>query len=63
LHVPTLVMHGSADRITSPVASKELVEHSDDRATLQLWDGYYHEIHNEPSWHDVVLFTRRWIES
>jgi alpha-beta hydrolase superfamily lysophospholipase len=63
LHVPTLVMHGSADRITSPLASKELVENSDGRATLRLWDGYYHEIHNDPSWDDVLLFTRRWIES
>ncbi len=63
LHVPTLVMHGGADRITSPLASKEFVEHSDGRATLQVWDGFYHEIHNEPAWHDVLLFTRRWIES
>jgi acylglycerol lipase len=63
LHVPTLVMHGSADRITSPLASKELVEHSNGRATLRLWEGYYHEIHNETSWHDVLLFTRDWIES
>jgi alpha-beta hydrolase superfamily lysophospholipase len=62
LHVPTLVMHGSADRITNPLGSKQFVENAGGRASLQLWDDYYHEIHNEPSWRDVVLFTRRWIE-
>jgi alpha-beta hydrolase superfamily lysophospholipase len=63
LKVPTLVTHGTADRITSSYGSEEFVAHSAGRATLKLWDGFYHETHNDPPWRDVLDFTRRWMES
>ena len=48
-HKPLLVMHGSDDRITSDQASRMVDEHaaSPDK-TLIIYDGYYHEIFNEP---------------
>ena len=46
---PLLVMHGGDDRITSDKASRMVDEHaaSEDK-TLIIYEGYYHEIFNEP---------------
>ena len=48
-HKPLLVMHGGEDRITSDRASRMVDENaaSEDK-TLIIYDGYYHEIFNEP---------------
>jgi alpha-beta hydrolase superfamily lysophospholipase len=55
LRLPLLVMHGGADRVTTPRGS-ELVDRlagSDDK-TLVILDGLYHEILNEPE-QDAIL--------
>jgi alpha-beta hydrolase superfamily lysophospholipase len=62
LRLPTLVMHGSADRITSVEASREFVAAAAGRATLRIWDGWYHELHNEPEWEDAASFVLAWID-
>jgi alpha-beta hydrolase superfamily lysophospholipase len=54
LTIPTLVMHGGADRITSAAASREFVDASAGMATLEIWEGFFHEIHNEPGWESVA---------
>ncbi len=46
--LPLLLMHGGADRITSSAASKEFAEKAPaEQTTLKIWDGFYHELHNE----------------
>jgi alpha-beta hydrolase superfamily lysophospholipase len=45
--LPLLLMHGSADQLTSAKASQEFAERAGDKVTLKVWDGLYHEIHNE----------------
>jgi alpha-beta hydrolase superfamily lysophospholipase len=62
LRVRTLIMHGGADRVTSAEASRAFVERSGGRATLRIWNGCFHEIHNEPEWQEIAAFTRAWIE-
>lgn len=54
--VPAYVYHGSADRLTSPVASAEFAERSNGKVEFRLWDGFYHETHNEPG-ADMVIKT------
>ena len=44
LKVPMLLMHGSADRLTSPAASKEFAGRAGKIVTLRIWDGLFHEI-------------------
>jgi alpha-beta hydrolase superfamily lysophospholipase len=46
--VPLLLMHGTADQLAFPAGSQEFafLVHGD--CTLKLWDGLYHETHNEP---------------
>jgi alpha-beta hydrolase superfamily lysophospholipase len=60
--VPLLLMHGSADRITSPQASREFAQRNDGKCMLKIWDGLYHEIHNEPESQEVLEYVIRWMD-
>ncbi|HVY61070.1 MAG TPA: lysophospholipase [Planctomycetota bacterium] len=50
LRAPLLILHGTADEITSPEGSRELARRagSTDK-TLDLYDGYYHDLLHEPA--------------
>ncbi len=48
LSVPTLIIHGTGDRITDAQATKSFVERNPDQITLQIYQGVYHELHHEP---------------
>ncbi|MBN9491941.1 lysophospholipase [bacterium] len=64
IELPLLVMHGSADRLTSPEGSEELVERarSTDK-TLKIYDGLYHEIFNEPEQQTVMRDLATWLDA
>jgi len=61
--LPLLLMHGGADRITSAQASREFAAKAGERCTLKVWDGLYHEIHNEPEKEQVFGYLLEWLES
>ncbi|MBT3189812.1 MAG: alpha/beta hydrolase [Anaerolineae bacterium] len=61
--LPLLLMHGSADRLTSADASGEFAEKAGDKVKLKIWDGFYHEIHNEPEQADVFKVIIDWLDS
>ncbi|KAJ3354796.1 hypothetical protein GGF32_002368 [Allomyces javanicus] len=59
--IPLLLMHGSADPVTYAPASMALYSRATqvhDR-TLHIYDGYFHELHNEPVIREQVV--RKWI--
>lgn len=60
LKVPVLLIHGSADLINSPDGSREFAGKSD-KVVLKIWEGGYHELHNEPFKNDVFKFIINWI--
>jgi len=62
LQVPLLLMHGTADRLTSPEASAAFCARAGSRCTLRLWEGLYHEVHNEPQKAEVLTAVREWLE-
>lgn len=62
LDVPLLLMHGTDDLICSPEASKEFASKTD-KAELKLWEGGFHEIHNEPFREEVINYTLEWVSS
>lgn len=47
LKVPLLLLHGSDDKITSHTASRDFALNSS-LVEIKIWDGGYHELHNEP---------------
>jgi alpha-beta hydrolase superfamily lysophospholipase len=61
LKLPTLLMHGGDDPITSMPATKEFAHKAGDAATLKIWDGLLHEIHNESNRTEVLAYMKDWI--
>jgi len=60
--LPLLLVHGSADSITSPSASQSFATRAGDNCTLKIWEGFYHETHNEPEKEQVIAFNLAWLE-
>lgn len=62
--VPLYLYHGTADRVTDPAGTRWLAENaSSDDVTLRLFDGLYHETHNEPERDTVLAALADWIEA
>jgi alpha-beta hydrolase superfamily lysophospholipase len=59
--VPTLIMHGGDDQITSPDAAAEFAERVTGNIAFKRWEGLYHEIHNESVQKEVLQFAADWI--
>ena len=59
---PLLLMHGSADKITSAEASREFAKSAGENVTLRIWDGLYHETHNEPEKAEVFKAIFDWLD-
>jgi len=63
LSIPLLLMHGTGDRITDPQASRLFAAAAGELCTLQLFEGLYHEPHNEPEKTDVFRCVFEWIDA
>ena len=62
--LPLLIMHGTADRICSPEGSKTLYELASSKdKTLKLYEGFYHEIFNEPQREQVFTDIQEWLSA
>ena len=61
---PFLVMHGTADKLTDPKGSQALYENASSAdKTIKLWDGLFHEIHNEPEKEEVIAEALAWMDA
>ncbi|MBA7568977.1 Monoacylglycerol lipase [subsurface metagenome] len=60
--LPLLLMHGGADRLISVEASREFADKITENCTFKIWDGLYHEIHNEPEKKEVFKFLIDWLD-
>jgi len=62
---PLLIMHGTADKLTYLSGSEDfarLAGEKNNDVTLKLWDGLYHELHNEPEKEDVFNVMIEWLD-
>ncbi len=59
---PLLLIHGSADKITNPEGTKDFYNNTTGNRTLKIWEGLFHETHNEPEQREVFAFTEKWME-
>ena len=55
-------MHGGDDQICSPEGSREFASKTK-MAELKIWDGGYHELHNELFNKDVFDYNKLWINN
>jgi acylglycerol lipase len=66
ISVPLLIQHGTQDKLTDFEASREffakLPPGNPDRE-FKAWDGYYHELHNEPEdeRREAIKYIADWI--
>ena len=61
LQVKTLAMHGTADRLTSAKGTEEFANNNPQMIELKLWEGFYHEIHNEKEKQQVFDYMAGWL--
>lgn len=60
LKIPTLVMHGTDDEITSFDASKEFVKNASSMANFKAWEGVKHEPHHDKEKQEVLQYISSW---
>ncbi|MDA8440936.1 MAG: lysophospholipase [Peptococcaceae bacterium] len=60
--LPLLLMHGKEDPVTSWQASTTFAQTAAN-CTLKIWDGMYHEIHNEPDKEEVFAYAIAWLKA
>ena len=60
LTLPTLIFHGTADKLTSYDATKRFVANAGKNVTFISYDGLYHECHNEPEKAKVLENMLNW---
>ena len=61
--LPLLLLHGSADRLTSARASRDFAARMGAGCTLKIWDGFFHELHNEPEKELVFNYVTEWLDN
>ena len=62
-NIPLLLMHGTSDRLSSHKASQEFAENAGNLVDLVLWQGYYHEIHNDIGKEEVIGKIISWVNN
>ncbi|MGA2381897.1 MAG: lysophospholipase [Gemmatimonadales bacterium] len=60
--IPLLIMHGTEDRIAFDRGTREFAAKLKQDVTLKLWEGMYHETHNEPDKEQVFAFLLAWLD-
>jgi alpha-beta hydrolase superfamily lysophospholipase len=61
LATPTLIIHGTADRITSAEASREFAERAGPICEIKLWKNMLHDLHFEMAKDQVLGHVVEWI--
>ncbi len=60
--LPLLIMQGTADKYVDPSLTVRFVEALKGDVTFRLWEGCYHELHNEPVKEEVLAFILEWVD-
>jgi alpha-beta hydrolase superfamily lysophospholipase len=60
MELPLLIFHGSGDRLTSHEATKEFAGKVKGDVTFRLFEGGYHELHNDLNREGVLALIEGW---
>jgi len=63
IYLPTLIMHGSSDKITSPTGSIQFAEKANNKVALKIWENAYHELHNELNSIEIFKYFWNWLKN
>lgn len=64
LTLPLFVLHGGADRLVPPAASDVVRENAGSKdLTVKIYEGLYHEPHNEPERDQVLADIVSWLDA
>lgn len=61
--LPLYLAHGSADAICPIEGSKTFFSNLSGDVTFKVWEGLYHETHNEPEKDEVIRTMLDWVEA
>ncbi len=61
INYPFLLMHGTADSITSSKASESYLMNTGQGTRLKLWENQYHELHHELIRQEVFEYIINWL--
>jgi len=61
--IPLLLMQGTADQLVNPAATAEFASKVKSPITYMEFDGWYHELHNEPEKARPIKAIVDWIGS
>lgn len=61
INIPLLVMHGTADRITSFRLTRDFVMNAGKCTTFKEWPGGFHELHNDTGEKEVFAYLLQWL--
>lgn len=62
--LPVLIIQGGADRLVDPAGAQMLYDTVRSRdKTLKVYDGFHHELHNEPGRAQVLGDVEAWLEA
>lgn len=59
---PLLLSHGTGDKLAYARGSQEFARLVPGNVTLKLWEGLYHETHNEPEKEQVLQYLLGWMD-
>lgn len=61
--VPFLVLHGTSDRVTDPLASQDLYNEASSRyKNIKLYDGFLHDLLFEPERDEISADIIGWMD-
>ncbi len=64
LTIPALLMHGAADQLTSPAATKQFAGRASNcDVTYIEYPELYHELHNEPEQDEILAEMVSWLDA
>lgn len=62
--IALLLMQGTADRLVSPPLTKAFANAAPiSKITYKEWEGFYHELHNEPEKQQVLKVMTDWLDN
>jgi alpha-beta hydrolase superfamily lysophospholipase len=61
--LPLLLMHGTKDELDYPRGSQMFADLAPkDKLTLKMWEGFKHELHNDPEKAEVFKTMIEWLD-